>query len=81
MRPGTHTILVGSYKPEMAEVDTALIHRARILVDSHSACVLETGELIGAGLAAGDVVEVGELLRSTPAGGAWRGTLRGLHGC
>jgi ornithine cyclodeaminase/alanine dehydrogenase-like protein (mu-crystallin family) len=69
VRPGTHIILVGSYRPEMAEVDTALIHRARLLVDSRSACALEAGELIGAGLKAKDMVEVGELLRSRPAGG------------
>ncbi|KAF8495907.1 NAD-P-binding protein [Russula emetica] len=69
VRPGTHIILVGSYKPEMAEVDTALIRRARILVDSRSACALEAGELIRAGLAAEDMVEVGELLRSKPVGG------------
>jgi len=68
VRPGTHIILVGSYKPEMAEVDTALIRRARILVDSRSACALEAGELIGAGTAPEDTVEVGELLRSTPTG-------------
>jgi ornithine cyclodeaminase len=68
VRPGTHIILAGSYKPEMAEVDTALIRRARVLVDSRSACALEAGELIGAGLAAEDMVEVGELLRSVPAG-------------
>jgi ornithine cyclodeaminase len=53
----------------MAEVDTALIRRARILVDSRGACALEAGELIAAGLAAEDMVEVGELLRSSPAGG------------
>jgi len=64
----------------MAEVDAALIRHARILVDSHSVCVLKAGELIGAGLAAGDMVEVGELLHSTPAG-SMEGTLRGLHGC
>jgi ornithine cyclodeaminase/alanine dehydrogenase-like protein (mu-crystallin family) len=69
VRPGTHIILVGSYKPEMVEVDTALIRRARIVVDSRSACALEAGELIGAGLAAEDMVEVGELLRSMPARG------------
>ena len=61
--------MVGSYKPEMAEVDTALIRRARILVDSRSACALEAGKLIRAGLAAEDMVGVGELLRSSPAGG------------
>ena len=72
MRPRTHIIPVGSYKPEMVEVDTALIRRAHS-VDSRSACVLEAGELIDAGLAAGDMVEVGELLRSTPAGGGVEG--------
>ncbi len=73
VRPGTHVILVGSYKPEMAEVDATLIRRARILVDSRSACALEAGELIGAGLAPGDMVEVGELLlRSAPVqDGKW----------
>ena len=69
VRPETHIILVGSYKPEMSEVDTALIRRARILVDSRSACALEAGELIGAGFAAENMIEVGELLHSMPAGG------------
>jgi ornithine cyclodeaminase/alanine dehydrogenase-like protein (mu-crystallin family) len=67
VRPGTHVILVGSYKPEMAEVDTALIRRARILVDSRSACAVEAGELIAAGVQPEDVVEVGELLCRAPA--------------
>ncbi|KAI0248542.1 NAD-binding protein [Lactifluus subvellereus] len=62
VRPGTHVILVGSYRPDMAEVDTALIRRARILVDSRSACAVEAGELITAGVRPGDVVEVGDLL-------------------
>jgi ornithine cyclodeaminase/alanine dehydrogenase-like protein (mu-crystallin family) len=66
VRPGTHVILVGSYKPEMAEVDTALIRRARVvLVDSRSACAVEAGELIAAGVPR--MVEVGELLRRVPA--------------
>ncbi|KAI9451822.1 NAD-P-binding protein [Lactarius psammicola] len=64
VRPGTHIILVGSYKPEMAEVDTALIRRARvILVESRSACAIEAGELIAAGVPQEGMVEVGELLR------------------
>ncbi|KAH9961972.1 NAD-P-binding protein [Russula dissimulans] len=67
VRPGTHVILVGSYTPEMAEVDSALIRRARVVVDSRSACALEAGELIGAGIAPEDMVQVGELLRSIPA--------------
>jgi ornithine cyclodeaminase len=69
VRPGTHVILVGSYKPEMAEVDTALIRRARVvLVILRSACqrVVEAGELIAAGVPRTGMVEVGELLRGVP---------------
>jgi len=57
----------------MAEVDSTLIRRARVLVDSRTACGLEAGELIGAGLAPGDMVEVGELLlRAAPTqDGKW----------
>ncbi len=62
VRPGAHVILAGSYAPEMAEADAELVRRARrVLVDSRSACTLEAGELIAAGLAPGDMVEVGEL--------------------
>ncbi|KAH8980033.1 NAD-P-binding protein [Lactarius hatsudake] len=69
VRPGTHVVLVGSYKPEMAEVDTALIRRARaVVVDSRAACAVEAGELIAAGVPQAAMVEVGELLRSAPAG-------------
>jgi ornithine cyclodeaminase/alanine dehydrogenase-like protein (mu-crystallin family) len=65
VRPGTHIILVGSYTPEMAEVDGALIRRARVvLVDSRSACAQEAGELIAAGIPQTRIVEVGELLRA-----------------
>jgi len=69
VRPGTHIILVGSYTPEMVEVDPELIRRARVVVDSRGACALEAGELIGAGIAPEDMVQVGELLRSAPAHG------------
>ena len=50
-------------------MESALIHRARILVDSRSACAPEAGELIAAGVAVEDRVEVGDLLHSIPAGG------------
>jgi ornithine cyclodeaminase/alanine dehydrogenase-like protein (mu-crystallin family) len=66
---GTHVILVGSYKPETAEVDTAHIRRARVvLVILRSACqrVVEAGELIAAGVPRTGMVEVGELLRGVP---------------
>jgi len=63
VRPGTHLNLVGSYTPQMVEVETSLIHRAGLLmVDSRSACMLEAGELIAAGVRPEDMCEVGELV-------------------
>ncbi|KAI6149841.1 NAD-binding protein [Pisolithus tinctorius] len=61
--PGTHLNLVGSFKPSMIEVDCGLINRAEmIVVDSVKACAIEAGELIAAGLNAGDMVEIGRLV-------------------
>ena len=58
---------MGSYTPQMAEVDSALIRRARVvLVDSRSACAVEAGELIAADVSQTDMVEVGELIRRAP---------------
>lgn len=61
---GTHLVLVGSYKPEMRDVDNDLINRAGIvLVDSKEACSREAGELITAGLNSESekLIELGEL--------------------
>ena len=56
--------------PAMAEVDTALIKCAHVvLVDSHSACAEEAGELITVGVPQAHMVEVGKLLQSTEAPG------------
>ncbi|EKM76362.1 hypothetical protein AGABI1DRAFT_78815 [Agaricus bisporus var. burnettii JB137-S8] len=73
---GTHIILVGSYRPNMQEVEEALVHRAEsssipnvghrirhaIIVDSRDACAKEAGDLIKAEVDAGSCVEIGELL-------------------
>ena len=61
---GTHLVLVGSYKPEMRDVDDNLIKRAGIVVvDSKEACTQEAGELISAGLGpeSDKLIELGEL--------------------
>ena len=53
LKPGTHISAVGSYTPEMQEVPAETLLRARVFVDSRSACLEEAGELlhaIGAGL-------------------------------
>ncbi|KZT66928.1 NAD(P)-binding protein [Daedalea quercina L-15889] len=66
VKPGAHLCLIGSYKPDMHEVDTALIKRAgRVVVDSRAACLVEAGELIAAGLGPADLVEIGELVEPT----------------
>jgi ornithine cyclodeaminase len=63
VRKGVHINLIGSYTPEMLEVDTDLIRRAgKIAVDSKAACLIEAGELILAGLDETDMVELGELV-------------------
>jgi ornithine cyclodeaminase/alanine dehydrogenase-like protein (mu-crystallin family) len=46
IKAGTHISAVGSYTPEMQEVPPATIARARVVVDSRSACLEEAGDLI-----------------------------------
>ncbi len=45
--PGTHVTGVGSFTPEMREVDTALIQRARVIVDQREAVLAEAGDIAG----------------------------------
>jgi ornithine cyclodeaminase len=47
LRPGAHVNGVGSYRPEMQEVDCATLRRAsKIAVDSREAAMAEAGDLI-----------------------------------
>lgn len=77
VRAGTHVILVGSFKPEMREVDEELVLRAvsnfasesrcegasrgMLLVDSRPACQIEAGDIISAGVGEDGMVEIGNL--------------------
>ncbi|KAG8931563.1 hypothetical protein FRC01_001127 [Tulasnella sp. 417] len=70
VKSGTHLNLIGSYTPDMREVDEELVRRAGvILVDSREACWKEAGDLIQAGWAEGreekdeldrKILEIGE---------------------
>ncbi|KAI0795800.1 NAD-P-binding protein [Abortiporus biennis] len=63
--PGTHLCLIGSYTPEMHEIDIELVNRGGvILVDSREACKIEAGEFIDAGVTKDDnkMIEIGELV-------------------
>ncbi|ODO01981.1 ornithine cyclodeaminase [Cryptococcus wingfieldii CBS 7118] len=65
-KPGARVVMIGSYKPEMHEVDSELMKRAgAVVVDSRLACLREAGELIdvGEGVAGGKgLIELGEIL-------------------
>lgn len=46
LRPGTHINAVGAYTPQMQEVDSETIRRAKIVVDSRQASLAEAGDLV-----------------------------------
>jgi alanine dehydrogenase len=56
VEPGAHVTAIGSYTPQMREVDTALVRRARVVVDQRAGALSEAGDLI-APLAEGAVAE------------------------
>ncbi len=46
LKPGTHISAIGSYTPEMQEVPAETVARALVVVDSVSATLAETGDLM-----------------------------------
>jgi ornithine cyclodeaminase len=46
LRPGAHVNGIGSFTPEMQEIDAATVRRARVVVDSVEAALAEAGDLI-----------------------------------
>lgn len=46
VRPGTHISAVGSYAPDMQELPAETVSRANLVVDSRSAALAESGDLI-----------------------------------
>ncbi|ODM17389.1 hypothetical protein SI65_07064 [Aspergillus cristatus] len=61
--------LIGSYKPQMQEIDTEtlLSGGGKIYVDSKEACLEESGELIRAGVTEDQLVEIGEVYGGSSA--------------
>jgi len=71
--PGTHVNAIGAYRPNTREIPGETMARARLFVDSRSACLAEAGELVMAmeeGLLAADCapVEIGEVAAGTAGG-------------
>ncbi len=44
--PGALVISLGAYRPEMRELDPALVARARVIVDSRAAALVEAGDIV-----------------------------------
>lgn len=67
LKPGVHISAIGSYTPEMQEVSAETIRRAKVVVDSRSAVLAESGDLIqpmrsGLITAAHVFAELGEII-------------------
>jgi len=73
LKPGTHVSAIGSYTPEMQEVPAETVARALVVVDSRSATLAETGDLLRpmqAGLFGEEHIyaELGEILLGRKSG-------------
>ena len=74
LEPGAHVNAVGSYRPDMQEIDAEVIRRARVVVDQREAAWAEAGDLrvpLEVGLIDKDAVdaELGEIVNgAAPAG-------------
>ena len=66
LKPGTHVTGVGSFTPDMQEIDAVTVDRARVVVDSREACLAEAGDLIKANAAID--AEIGEIVNGTCPG-------------
>lgn len=72
VRRGTHLNAIGSFTPEMCELEPELLRGARVVVDQREAALAEAGEVIAAVRAGwateADLVELGELVIGEASG-------------
>ncbi|MGH2538813.1 MAG: ornithine cyclodeaminase family protein [Candidatus Promineifilaceae bacterium] len=73
LTPGAHINAIGSFTPQMQEVDAETVRRARVVVDSYAAALAEAGDLIiplEAGIIGRDHIwaEIGEILSGAKPG-------------
>jgi ornithine cyclodeaminase len=65
VKPGTHLNAIGSFRPDMRELDPALLRRARLVVDDRNSALVESGEIIEAlqsgHVDVGSIAELGEI--------------------
>jgi alanine dehydrogenase len=71
VRPGAHVISLGAARPTQREIAPELVGRARLVVDSRDAAVMESGDIVQA-IAEGRItandarLELGEVIAGTP---------------
>jgi len=75
VKPGTHLNLIGSFKPDVREVDEVVIKKSKIVVDQKSAALEEAGDIIiplKAGIISKEDIyaELGELVTGIKPGRA-----------
>jgi ornithine cyclodeaminase/alanine dehydrogenase-like protein (mu-crystallin family) len=46
LKPGTHIVAMGAYRPDMCEVDVTTLRRARVIVEDREAVLQEAGDFI-----------------------------------
>jgi ornithine cyclodeaminase/alanine dehydrogenase-like protein (mu-crystallin family) len=66
LQPGTHITGVGSFTPEMQEIDASVVRRAYVVVDAREAAMAEAGDLIKA--EASIDAELGEIVNGDRPG-------------
>lgn len=60
LKPGTHITAIGSYTAEKREIDSITARKARIVVDSREACLIEAGDILIPGVEID--AEIGEIV-------------------
>lgn len=66
LKPGTHIVGIGSFTPQMQEIDEVTVEKASIFVDSREACLAEAGDLIISG--ASIDAEIGDVINGVHPG-------------
>jgi ornithine cyclodeaminase len=46
LKPGTHIVAMGAYRPDMCEVDVTTLKRSRVIVEDREAVLAEAGDFI-----------------------------------
>jgi ornithine cyclodeaminase len=70
VKPGAHVVSVGACRPTQREMDPELVTRAKLFVDSRTAALVESGDVVlgiqeGRFAASHILAEIGELVAGT----------------